>query len=226
MTIFTMIKDISNVLFEYYPVFLSGLWVTLKFSFIAVLFGTLLGALLAILHLSTNKILKGITIVYVTVIRGTPMLVQLYIAWFFLPLAIPWLNNFSKEVIILAALVLNSGAYVCEIIRSGINAVDNGQQEAARSLGMTKWHCLIKIIFPQAIKNILPALGNEYITMIKETSIASVLAIQELMFTRTILANHFILWESLFIVAGLYLATTCILQFFVNKLEKRLALSD
>ena len=163
---------IIDVLIEYWPMFLKGAIGTLRYAAIAVAGGTILGALIAILRLTNNKVLDFISSIYVDVLRGTPLLVQMYIAYFFLPLVIPALNNVEKEVTVLIALTLNSSAYVSEIIRGGINSVDIGQTEAARSLGMSASHTMTKIILPQAIKNILPSLANEYISMIKETSMA------------------------------------------------------
>ena len=143
-------------------IFMGGLWETLKLAAITVFFGTIFGALIAIIKLSKNPLLKFITAVYVEVLRGTPILVQLYIFRFFLPMAFPWLN-LSKYACVVIALVFNSSAYVAEIIRSGIQAVDKGQSEAAKSLGMSNRHMMMKIILPQAVKNILPALGNEFV---------------------------------------------------------------
>ena len=127
---------------------------------------------------------------------------------------------------VILALVLNSSAYVSEIIRGGINAVDKGQTEAARSLGMTAKHTMTKIILPQAIKNILPALANEYIAMIKETSLAGTFMLYELMYTRTLLANKFLVWQPLFIIAIIYLIMTLVLSYLVRLTEQRLSVSD
>ena len=217
---------ILEVLFEYWPIFLKGLVGTLKYAFIAVSLGSILGALIALLNLSKSKILSAIAVVYVNVLRGTPLLVQMYIAYFFLPIAIPALNSVSKEVYVLIALIMNSSAYVSEIIRDGINSVDKGQTEAARSLGMTAKNTMTKIILPQAIKNILPALANEYIAMIKETSLAGTFMLYELMYTRTILANKYLSWQPMFIIAGIYLMCTLGLTYVVQKLEKRFSVSD
>ena len=206
--------------------FLNGLLGTLKYAFIAVFFGSILGALIAMLHLSKNRILSSIASIYVEVLRGTPLLVQMYIAYFFMPIAIPALSFMSKEQCVILSLILNSSAYVSEIIRGGIQSVDSGQTEAARSLGMGSKNCMIKIILPQAIKNILPSLGNEYIAMIKETSLAGTFALYELMFTRTILANQFYTYQPLFIVAAIYLLCTLVLSKLVKTMERRLAVSD
>ena len=218
--------SIIDVFLQYWPIFLKGTVGTLKYAFIAVSLGSILGALIALINLSKNKILNTIGMIYVNVLRGTPLLVQMYIAYFFIPIAIPALNSITKEVYVLIALILNSSAYVSEIIRGGINSVDRGQTEAARSLGMTASHTMTKIILPQAIKNILPALANEYIAMIKETSLAGTFMLYELMYTRTLLANKFLVWQPLFIIAGIYLVLTMILSWLVRILERRLSVSD
>lgn len=219
-------KGIIEVFLEYWPMFLRGLVGTLRYAFVAVLFGSILGAFVALLHLSKNKVLSKIASVYVNVLRGTPLLVQMYIAYYFIPMAIPALNSIDKVYYVLLALILNSSAYVSEIIRGGINAVDIGQTEAARSLGMTATHCMTRIILPQAIKNILPALGNEYIAMVKETSLAGTFMLYELMYTRTLLANKYLIWQPLFIIAGIYLVVTLVLSWLVGLMEKRLSVSD
>ena len=218
--------SIIDVFLEYWPIFLKGTIGTLKYAFIAVSLGSVLGALIALINLSKSKILNTIGQVYINVLRGTPLLVQMYIAYFFIPIAFPALNNITKEFYVLFALILNSSAYVSEIIRGGINSVDKGQNEAARSLGMTASHTMTKIILPQAIKNILPALANEYIAMIKETSLAGTFMLYELMYTRTLLANKFLVWQPLFIIAGIYLLLTMILSWLVRMLERRMSVSD
>ncbi|MBQ5755921.1 MAG: amino acid ABC transporter permease [Erysipelotrichaceae bacterium] len=215
-----------DVLQEYWPIFLKGTIGTLKYAAIAVSLGSVLGAFIALINLSKNKIANAIGSVYVNVLRGTPLLVQMYIAYFFLPIAIPVLNGVTKEVYVLIALILNSSAYVSEIIRGGINSVDKGQTEAARSLGLTASHTMTKIVLPQAVKNILPALANEYIAMIKETSLAGTFMLYELMYTRTLLANKFLVWQPLFIIAGIYLVLTLLLSWIVKIMEKRFAVSD
>lgn len=219
-------KSVIEVFIEYWPIFLKGLIGTLKYAFIAVSLGSILGALIAFLSLSKNSLLKTCATVYVNVLRGTPLLVQMYISYYFLPMAFPILNNIDVVYYVMLALVLNSSAYVSEIIRGGINSVDNGQIEAARSLGMSAKNTMIKIVLPQAIKNILPSLGNEYIAMIKETSLAGVFMLYELMYTRTLLANKYLMWQPLFIIAGIYLVVTLLLSYLVAKLEKRLNVSE
>ena len=219
-------KGILEVFIQYWPVFLQGALGTLKFAAIAVLGGTVVGTRISILHLSKNRLLSGFAGVYVNVLRGTPLLVQMYISYFFIPMVLPALNSIDKIYYVLFALTLNSSAYVSEVIRGGINAVDKGQTEAARSLGMSAKNCMIRIILPQAIKNIRPALANEYIAMIKETSLAGTFMCYELMYTRTLLANKYLVWQPLFIIAAIYLVMTLTLSWLVKVLEKRMSVSD
>lgn len=221
-----MLKEIIETFIEYKDIFLKGALGTLEYAAIAVFLGTIIGTFIAILHLSKSKILNVILNIYVTIIRGTPLLVQMYIAYFFIPLKIPALNWISKEQCVMLALILNSSAYVSEIIRGGILSVDKGQSEAARSLGMSAKNCMVKIILPQAVKNILPAIGGEYISMIKETSLAGTFMMYELMYTRVVLANKFLIWQPLFVIAIIYLILTSILTWLMHILEKRLAESD
>lgn len=221
-----MNKGIIEVWFAYYPIFLKGAIGTLEYAAIAVIFGSIVGTLIAILHLSKNKVIGAIANVYVTVLRGTPLLVQMYIAYFFLPIALPALNFITKEQWVVISLILNSSAYVSEIIRGGILSVDPGQMEAARSLGMSAKNCMIKIILPQAVKAILPSLAGEYISMIKETSLAGTFMMYELMYTRVLLLNKYLTWQPLFIIAGMYLIMTTVLTWLSGLLEKRLAESD
>ena len=218
--------SIIDVFLEYWPIFLKGALGTLRFSFIAVFFGSILGCLVSFMQLSKIKVLEVVSRAYVNILRGTPLLVQMYIAYFFLPIAFPIMNNLSKETYVLIALIMNSSAYVSEIIRGGINSVDIGQTEAAPSLGMTAKNTMLRIVLPQAVKNILPALANEYIAMIKETSMAGTFMLYELMYTRVLLANKFLIWQPLFIIAGIYLIMTTVLTYGVRMLERRLSVSD
>jgi len=227
-----IIGGIVNTWLKYSNLFIKGLWMTLGIAAAAVAMGSILGSLIGVLSIVEtrwkwlNTIIHTLVKVYVTALRGTPILVQLYLIYFFLPEAVWFLKDLPKLFFILLALTLNSSAYVAEIIRGGINSVDKGQTEAARSLGMTSSHNMIYIVFPQAIKSILPALGNEYIMMVKETSLASTLSLHELMFTGTILRNYFLVWQPLFIIAIIYLIVTLILTSLVGMLERRLSVSD
>lgn len=175
-----------NIFSKYWKILIfEGVKNTIVLSLIALFFGTIIGALLAFGRMSKFKPLAYFVGAIVEVVRGTPMLLQLYIGVFGLPMIIPkevrpdFLNDYFIMVSIV--LVINSAAYVSEIIRSGIQAVDKGQTEAARSLGLNGSTTMLEIVLPQAVKNILPALGNEFITVIKETSLASTFAVGELM---------------------------------------------
>ncbi len=220
-------KGLFEVLFEYWPIFLKGLWGTLKYAFIAVTLGSILGALVAIVHLSKKKAVSSLAAVYVNVLRGTPLLVQMYISYYFIPMAIQVLNNIDKIYYVMLALILNSSAYVAEIIRSGIGSVDRGQAEAARSLGLTGGQTMTRIILPQAVKNILPALCNEFISTVKGTSLASVFFVGELMTSyKTVQSATFLALESLTIVGIIYFVLNFVLSKMLVLLERRLTISD
>ena len=184
MYLITMFEDMGKIFAKYWDLFLiKGLSATILLSLLTVALGTVFGSVLALIKISKIKPLKWIVNAIVEVIRGTPMLLQLYISTFLIPVIIPAMNQLEnkKLLCICFTLVLNSAAYVSEIIRSGIEAVDKGQTEAARSLGLNGTTTMIQIVLPQAVKNILPALGNEFITIIKETSLASTFYVGELM---------------------------------------------
>lgn len=218
---------LANVLklLNKWPMFLNGLNITLGLAGITVVLGTLAGALIALLKLSKNRGLNIIISFYIELIRGTPLLLQLYFFYYLLPDVLHL--DLSKATCIITALVVNSSAYVAEIIRAGIQAVDKGQREAAMSLGMTEGHCLQKIILPQAFKNILPALGNEFIMMVKETSLASTFFIGDLMTQSKIISGAaFMTIEPLMIVGVIYFIVTFVLSKLVGYLEWRLKVSD
>ena len=184
MYLIEMCKDMGTIFTRYWYQFLvKGLGATLVLSLITVVLGSVIGAFLALAKMGKIKPLKWIVDAFVEVIRGTPMLLQLFIGVFLMPVIFPAMNNLENKKLICIGitLVFNSAAYVSEIIRSGIEAVDKGQTEAARSLGLSSTTTMIDVVLPQAIKNILPALGNEFITVIKETSLASTFYVGELM---------------------------------------------
>lgn len=184
MYIITMFEDMGKIFVKYWDLFLiKGLSATILLSLMTVVLGTVFGSLLALIKIGKLKPLKWLVNAVVEVIRGTPMLLQLYISTFLIPVLIPAMNELENKKLLCISftLVLNSAAYVSEIIRSGIEAVDKGQTEAARSLGLNSTTTMTQIVLPQAVKNILPALGNEFITVIKETSLASTFFIGELM---------------------------------------------
>ena len=219
---------------KYSSFFINGAKYTLLLAFFTVLAGAILGLLLSLMKLSKNKILKYIAVSYIEFIRGTPVLVQLYIIYYGLPSlgvtfpSVPALgNDFPDLVAGILALSINSSAYVAEIIRAGIQAVDKGQMEAARSLGMTEGQAMKKIIIPQAFKNILPALGNEFITVIKESSIVSVIGIHELMYNAdTVRGNIFKPFEPLLVAAFIYFIMTFSLSKLLGTVERGMRASD
>ena len=205
---------------KYYQFFISGTGYTLLISALTVLFGVIGGLALSLMKQSNNKILKTFAVVYIEFIRGTPLLIQLYIVYY-------GISNIPMLVAGVIAMSVNSSAYIAEIIRAGINAVDKGQMEAGRSLGLSVGQTYKSIIIPQAMKNILPAMGNEFIVLIKESAIVSVIGIHDLMYnTDTIRGITFIAFEPLIVAAGIYFVLTFTLSKALGTLEKRWAVSD
>ncbi len=207
---------------------LDGLGVTLKVTFFAVLLGILLGFLVAVVR-STNektgklKILNVLAKVYLTVIRGTPVVVQLLIIYFVIFGSV----KIDKVFVAVLAFGLNSGAYVAEIFRSGIMSIDNGQFEAGRSLGFNYVQTMFYIIMPQAFKNVLPALGNEFIVLLKETSVSGYIAMQDLTKGGDIIRSQtYDAFMPLLAVAAIYLVMVMIFSNLVGILERRLRSSD
>ena len=218
------IPNIIRIWEEYWQVFLlQGLKNTLILTCISVSLGTLLGAVVALLRMSKSRIIRFLVSLYIEVIRGTPILLQLYIFYFVLPNVLTFLK-LSQFMWVSIALCVNSAAYVSEVIRSGIQAVDKGQAEAARSLGLSERQTMTRIILPQAIRNILPALGNEFIMMLKETSLASTFFLGDLMTSYTVVKGAtFLTLEPLTVVAVIYLCLTFPLSKIVGKFEKKMA---
>jgi len=213
-----------SFLSKYQMFFIEGAQYTVIIAFFTVLLGSLFGLFLSLLKLSNNKIFKFIAAAYIEFIRGTPILVQLYIIYYGLPVIGIELPDMLAGVVTLS---INSSAYVAEIIRAGINAVDKGQMEAARSLGMSNAMAMRLIIIPQAFKNILPALGNEFITIIKESSIVSVIGIGELMYKAdTVRGNTALPFEPLIVAAIIYFILTFSLSKLLGMAEGRLKRSD
>ena len=212
-----------ELIIKYWPLFLEGATTTLLLSFFSVIVGVGCGTLMALARLSSNKFLSKAAKVYIDIIRGTPLLVQLYLVYFGLATVLD-LNDFVSGVI---AVSVNTTAYIAEIIRSGIQSVDKGQMEAARSMGMPKRMAMRQIILPQAMKNILPAIGNEFATLIKETSIVSLIGIHDLMYSSdTVRGATFTVFIPLLMTAFLYFVMTTTIAFFMDKLERKLQASD
>jgi len=220
-----MIERMLKVLNKYGYVFLSGIGGTLWLSVIVVVFGTILGIFVALMRMSKLKPVSTVANVFVEMVRGLPALIQLYFFWLLLPKILPFMTNDTVNVVV--AFVINAAAYISEIIRSGIQAVDRGQWEAARSLGLSERNVFTRIILPQAIKNILPALCNEFISTLKGTSLASVLFVNELTTAyKTAGAATFLYLESLIIAGVIYLVLGVGLSKLVAILERRLKSSD
>ncbi len=212
-----------ELIIKYWPLFLEGATTTVLLSFFSVIVGVGCGTLMALARLSSNKFLSKAAKVYIDIIRGTPLLVQLYLVYFGLATILD-LNDFVSGVI---AVSVNTTAYIAEIIRSGIQSVDKGQMEAARSMGMPKRMAMRQIILPQAMKNILPAIGNEFATLIKETSIVSLIGIHDLMYSSdTVRGATFTVFIPLLMTAFLYFVMTTTIAFFMDKLERKLQASD
>lgn len=224
MDFLQMGANIVKLLEKYWYVYLvEGVSTTLIFTCIAVALGVVLGTLVAMLKMSKHKIVRFLISIYIEVIRGTPILLQLYIFYFVLPELLPFLN-LSQFMWVAIAMCINSSAYVSEVIRSGIQAVDKGQTEAARSLGMSKSQTMTKIILPQAVRNILPALGNEFIMILKETSLASTFFLGDLMTSHKVVSGAtFLQMESLIIVGAIYLCFTFPLSKLVEYFEKKMS---
>ena len=220
---------IGTIFSDYYMMFFKGLGKTLMFSVIAVFLALFIGTLVCLLKMSDVKIVNFIASAYIEIIRGVPLLLQLLIIYTVLP-NMNFGTFFTTEVIAcLLALFINSSAYVAEIFRSGIQAVDKGQTEAARALGLSKWRTLTKVVIPQGIKNCLPSIGNELIMVIKETSLASTVnvAIGELMSVQNqIKADSYIVLEPFFIIAIMYFIVTFTLSKVVRLIERRLESHD
>ncbi|MBR3032710.1 MAG: amino acid ABC transporter permease [Clostridiales bacterium] len=220
-----------------YMYLLKGLWMTLQITFFAVLIGVALGVVAAIIRSTHDKTVKDmrpgfgrfllkllnlIVKLYLTVIRGTPVVVQLMITYYII-----FASSTNQMLVAVLAFGINSGAYVAEIIRSGIMSIDNGQFEAGRSLGFNYIQTMTFIIIPQAIKNVLPALANEFIVLIKETSISGYVGIQDL--TRggdVIRSRTFSAFMPLFAVAIIYLVIVIFFSKMVSILERRLRNSE
>lgn len=205
---------------NYYTTYLEATVTTLKVSLIALLVGLILGIVICLAKISTFKVLNIIAAVYVEVIRNTPILVQIMIIYFALPEIGISFTPFMSAII---ALSINSGAYVSEIFRSGILAIDKGQMEAGRSLGLNYFQTMKSIILPQALKNSLPALGNEFISLVKESSIVYFVGVADIMFTANTVKNAtYQTFGPYLVAAAIYFIITSILSLLVKRLEKKL----
>ena len=199
---------------------LNGLWITLKISFFAAILTFILGIIVAFMKLSSYQFLKDIATVYITIVRGTPLLVQIFLFYFIVA------NIFELDRFIAGVLALGIffGAYMAEILRGAIQSIDKGQLEAANSLGISKFQAMRYIILPQAFKRALPTLVGEMIALIKDSSLVSVISITDLTKVgKEIVANTFSPFETWIVIALVYLSITSVLSYVGHKLEKRMA---
>lgn len=220
-------EKLAAMFLKYWDRFLlTGVGYTLSLAAITVGIGTIFAALLALMKMSKIPPFRWLSSIYIEIIRGTPMLLQLYFFYFGLPMLIPALQK-QKYVCVAIALICNSAAYVSEVIRSGIQAVDPGQREAALSLGFSETKAMWFVVVPQAIKNILPALGNEFIMIIKDTSLASTFFIGDLMTQYLLIKGSTTLpIEPLVIVGVIYFIMTFTLSKVFGHFEKKMQRSD
>ncbi|WP_077622260.1 amino acid ABC transporter permease [Sediminibacillus massiliensis] len=216
--------DFSQIV-PYIPFMLEGIWVTLKFVAVAILFGFILGTIISLFKISHKRVLRFIGDAYTSIFRGTPLILQLMLIYF----AIPQLTGYDITPFISAILAfgLNSAAYVSEIIRAGIQAVDKGQTEAAQALGVPYRAMMKDIILPQAMKNILPALMNEFITLTKESALVSTIGYLDLMRRAQVVGSDIYRnFEPLLFVGLIYWLMVMGLTVVGRMVERRLRLSD
>ncbi|MEH7382649.1 amino acid ABC transporter permease [Bacillus sp. JJ1533] len=210
-----------DILIDYLPYFGQGTLITIGLSIAGILLGTILGLFIGLGKMIRNRWLAFPFVCYVTFFRGTPLLVQIFLVHFgVVPLFLGGTNGIVAGVI---ALTLNASAYIAEIFRAGIQSLDRGQMEAARSLGMTHPQAMRYVIIPQAFKRMIPPLGNEFVILIKDSSLLSVVATPEIMhWGRMMMGQHARVWEPYLMAAFIYLILTLTLTILLNYLEKRL----
>ncbi|MDH1008689.1 ABC transporter permease subunit [Pseudomonas nicosulfuronedens] len=200
-----------------------GLWTTVWISFVSGALGLFIGLFTGLCRLSKNPTLHDLSTLYVELVRGTPLLVQIFIFYFFIGTVL----NLSREFAGVAALALFTGAYVAEIVRAGVQSIARGQDEAARSLGLNAAQSMRHVILPQAFKRVLPPLAGQFISLVKDTSLVSVIAITELTKSgREAITTSFSTFEIWFCVAALYLVINLPLSHLAGRLERRLGQSD
>ncbi|WP_026672890.1 amino acid ABC transporter permease [Alkalihalobacterium bogoriense] len=210
-----------DIIVDYLPFFLKGAMWTVILSLLGILIGTVMGLFIGLGKMLDNKWLRIPFIWYINFFRGTPFFVQILLLHFgILPLFLSPVNPILTGVV---ALSLNSAAYIAEIFRAGIQSIDKGQMEAARSLGMTHTQAMKEVILPQAVKRMVPPLGNEFIVLLKESSLLAVIAAPELMYWgRIAMGQYYRPWEPYITVALIYLVLTLSLTYLLNYIEKRL----
>lgn len=214
-----------SLIANYVPYFLKGVTYTIGFSIFSIIFGTLLGLLIGLGKMARNNLVALPFKAYVGLFRGTPLLVQILVINFgVVPVLLGSSNSIAAGII---ALSLNSAAYIAEIFRSGIRSIAQGQGEAAATLGLTNTQTMIKIILPQAVKVILPPLGNEFISLIKDSSLASVISAPEVTYwAQAMNAQYYRVWEPYLTTALIYLILTLSISGVLKLVERRMAVND
>lgn len=211
-----------DLIIDYIPFFLRGTLYTIGISLLGVLFGTALGLIVGLGKMMKNKLLAFPFLLYISFFRGTPFIVQIFIIHFgVIPAIIGTTNGIVAGIV---GLSLNAAAYIAEIFRAGIQSIERGQMEAARSLGMSHAQAMRYIILPQAFKRMIPPLGNEFIVLLKESAITALVAVPEIMYWgRAFQGQYYRVWEPYLTAAVIYFILTLTLSFLLSRLEKRLA---
>lgn len=209
-----------DIVIEYLPLFFKGAMWTILLSLLGILIGTIMGLFIGLGKMSTVTIIRLPFIWYINLFRGTPFFVQILLIHFgLMPIFMSPVNPIATGVV---ALSLNAAAYIAEIFRAGIQSIDRGQMEAARSLGMNHYESMRHIILPQAFKRMIPPLGNEFIVLLKESSLLAIIAAPELMYWgRAAQGQYYRVWEPYLTVALIYLVLTLSLTYLLNHVEKR-----
>lgn len=230
LLIYIVWKNISHyfpwnfgVIPEYFPLFKDGAIATLQITTLGILFGLLLGIIIGLMRTSKIWILNSAARFYIFLIRGTPLLLQLFIIYYGLSSVVK-IPGYPAAII---ALGIHNAAYIAEIFRGAITSVDRGQREAALSIGMTSWQSMKRIILPQAFKRAVPPLGNQFIIALKDSSLASTIAVSELILkSRQLASSNFMMMEMLVIAGIYYLMLTSIFTYIVFRIEKKMGVSD
>jgi polar amino acid transport system permease protein len=209
---------------EWGPLILGGTWTTILICVASIILATILAVFGAIGRLSSNAIINGVASLYVSLVRGTPLLVQIYFMYFALPQMGVRLDALHAGIF---ALGFNYGAYMTEVFRAGIQAVPRGQREAAQAVGMNERTIMRRIVLPQALRIVIPAIGNDFVAMIKDSALVSAITVQELLWRAQRAGTQtFHTLQALLIAAAVYWALTIVFSFFQERLERRLARSD
>lgn len=209
---------------EWGPFIIGGAGLTVLVSVVSIVFATAIALVGAIGRISSNAFVNGVTSLYVSLVRGTPLIVQIYFIYLALPQVGIVLPAIPSGII---ALSFNYGAYLTEIFRAGIQAVPRGQREAAQSLGLTERLVMWRIVLPQAFRIVIPAIGNDFVAMLKDSSLVSILAVEELLFRSQLVGRqNFRSLEALIIAAAVYWILTMVFSYFQQRLEQRMARGD